>query len=342
MKKGCPRGPNLLWYRRRTLICSRCNYGYVFSNAQTLSKHARGVHGMDGIKVIPQTKEERDAVKRACTMVWRAVARDIAAKKAAEINALSSQIMVIIGGFSGIGRQVVQICAQQNIEVIALTRYGPRDGKSDNPNVTYVPIDLNNNTTFSGAMEKIDEILRGRKISLLVANSGITSSSTGSRVREVVSREIIEVNLIGLVKVTQLLLPRISSGRVVMVSSNAGAGSNVPGEVRYAVTTQKELTVDDLFSIALSQADKVSINGAYILSKYLLNAATEILAKSSNVSEEGEGTTYINSVDPGSIKSGMNLEASTKPEIGAMNIIDVFGKDTHGLFYSRGGQAEWK
>jgi len=326
-------------YERYNFICSLCKKLKDCRNARQLSRHAKIVHKLNGVKIIPQSAEQRKQNILESTIRYRSAQRIAQRKARRYAKVLILPIMVIIGGKTGIGGQLAEIGLNTGYEVISFTRSQVIDGIGPGKR-HHIHIDLSNENTFLLAYQTYLNILNGRDVSVLVSNAGIERSSTQNRIPKYYCQEILQVNFIGLIKFTQSILHTVPSGRVIIVSSVAGRGHNVPNQVRNIVKADipYNTTIEQLFQVAQSYSGIFkNADEAYNLSKYLLNAATEVLAATAN----SDRTTYINSVDPGSIKSGMHYIGESA-QIGAMNILKILEKNTQGSFYCKGVEAIWK
>ena len=176
--------------------------------------------------------------------------------------------------------------------------------------------------------------------------------------------EIMRVNYLHTVLLTRLLLDRPGLTRppfrsvvlpqVLVVGSVSGCGRNLPPELRLCLldVDRDKVGFDDLAKIAedythassslsssLSSSASALDNGsssplggrqgsspraAYVLSKFLLHAASEVIAR------QWQGLVLCNSLCPGACRTAMNSSARHAPEHGAELILDTLASGRSG------------
>ncbi|MCQ2606738.1 MAG: oxidoreductase [Bacteroidales bacterium] len=134
-----------------------------------------------------------------------------------------SLTILITGASSGIGYEAARILAEQGHKVYGAARRTERMESLRSVGVTPLALDV---TSGNSAKEAIDYILQKEgKIDVLVNNAGygelgpIETTSLDNAQRQ------LDVNVLGLVRMTQLVLPHMReqhSGRIVNVASVAG------------------------------------------------------------------------------------------------------------------------
>lgn len=134
-----------------------------------------------------------------------------------------SLTILITGASSGIGYEAARILAEQGHKVYGAARRTERMESLRSIGVTPLALDV---TSDNSAKEAIDYILQKEgKIDVLVNNAGygelgpIETTSLDDAQRQ------LDVNVLGLVRMTQLVLPHMReqhSGRIVNVASVAG------------------------------------------------------------------------------------------------------------------------
>jgi NAD(P)-dependent dehydrogenase (short-subunit alcohol dehydrogenase family) len=145
----------------------------------------------------------------------------------------------------------------------------------------------------------------------LVQNAGVYSDRS--------ARETLAVNVLGPLRLTAALAPRLARGsQVVMVSSGMGQLSGLPADLRReieAIDAREEVT-----RIADAYVRSHGARGgslAYSVSKALLNALTRVLAR-----ELAPRGVHVNAVCPGWVRTGMGgASAPRSVEEGAAGIV---------------------
>lgn len=138
----------------------------------------------------------------------------------------SPRTALVTGASSGIGRGVALALAKRGVLVIAVAR---RADKLDElaseagGNLVPLPLDLTDDAKVDGLANELVE--RGLTVDLLINNAGYACAGPVETVPLAAIRRQFDVNLIGLVGVTQAVLPgmrKSGRGRIVNVSSVAG------------------------------------------------------------------------------------------------------------------------
>lgn len=120
---------------------------------------------------------------------------------------LDGKRVVVTGASSGIGRATADLLIERGADVVALDRRDPQSA-----DMTFVACDL----IDAGAIDRAADAIEGPLCGL--ANvAGVPGTADGETV--------MRVNLLGLRRLTELLMPRLASGgSVVNVASCAGNG----------------------------------------------------------------------------------------------------------------------
>lgn len=120
---------------------------------------------------------------------------------------LHDRHVVVTGGSSGIGAEVVQIALDSGAQVTNLDR-----SESDNPNAKWVQVDLADPASIDAAVSQIEQ-----PVNALLNVAGVPGTAPPD--------VVMSVNFLGLRHLTNQLLPLIESGgAIVNVASIAGLG----------------------------------------------------------------------------------------------------------------------
>lgn len=135
------------------------------------------------------------------------------------------KLVIVTGASTGIGRGTVDSLSQSGFEVIACVRK-MKDASQwkGNAKITSVLLDVTKEETIQSARKELDAKLRAAKEVSLVNNAGIAVAGPIEAVSLEKWREQFEVNVFGLVRVSQVFLPfiRATRGRIVNISSVSG------------------------------------------------------------------------------------------------------------------------
>ncbi|WP_258725192.1 SDR family NAD(P)-dependent oxidoreductase [Cellulomonas sp. NS3] len=184
-----------------------------------------------------------------------------------------------------------------------------------------VPLDVTDDASVAAAAAQLEE--REGRLDVLVNNAGITGGAPQepTTIEPATIRAVVETNVIGVVRVTNALLPllrRSASPRVVVMSSSVGSLTlqTTPG------------------------ADTGPISAAYSPSKTFLNAVVVQYAK------ELAGTNVlINAACPGYVATDLNGFRGTRtPEQGAqvaLQLATLPDDGPTGAYVSDAGPIPW-
>lgn len=233
---------------------------------------------------------------------------------------MGSKVVLITGAGRGIGKELARIYAIEKAQVIMAVRNishvkNALDGHlNEHKNVFVVEMDVSKTESVNNAFEIIKK--NYSSIDVIVNNAGINyddwQSGTNLDIDKTVL-ETFETNLFGAMRVVKTFLPLLlksSSGRIVNVSSEAGAINCMGGGTP-----------------------------AYSTSKAALNAYTKILS-----SELHSKKILVNSVCPGWCHTDMGGSGGRPVELGAKSVkyaCDLPDNGPTGFFFRDGQILEW-
>jgi len=144
--------------------------------------------------------------------------------KEAEMAARKGRALVT-GASSGIGRETARRLAQEGFQVIASARRRERldELAKENQNIISRPVDLSDAQELEKFCQEISAL--SEPVSVLINNAGFSVRGAIEDVSLASIRRLFEVNVYGLIKVTQACLPamrRIRYGTIVNLSSVVG------------------------------------------------------------------------------------------------------------------------
>ncbi|MFE9249933.1 SDR family oxidoreductase [Streptomyces sp. NPDC007088] len=186
-----------------------------------------------------------------------------------------------------------------------------------------VPLDVTDDASTTAAARLIEE--RAGRLDVLVNNAGITGGmpQEPTRVDPDIIRTVVETNVLGVIRVTNALLPllrRSASPRIVNMSSSVGSLTRQSG-------TDGELTTGP-------------VAAAYSPSKTFLNAVTV------QYTRELAGTNIlINLACPGYVATDLNgFQGVRTPEQGAaiaVKLATLPDDGPTGKFFEDAGEVPW-
>lgn len=157
------------------------------------------------------------------------------------------KVALVTGGSSGIGKETARLLAQSGFVVYAAARRTEKMRDLEGLGVRLLEMDV---TSEESMMNGIDEIFRAEKrIDVLVNNAGYGSYGALEDVPLPEARYQFEVNIFGLARLCQLVLPAMRaqrSGRIINISSVAGSFGEPHGSWYHATKYALEGLSDSL------------------------------------------------------------------------------------------------
>jgi len=134
-----------------------------------------------------------------------------------------TQVALVTGGSSGIGRATASALAAEGLTVYAAARDVGRMADLERHGIRALALDLTDERSIGAAVDTV-QAEHGR-IDVLVNSAGYGAFGSVEETPLDVAREQFAVNLFGLARLTQLVLPAMranGAGRIVNISSLAG------------------------------------------------------------------------------------------------------------------------
>jgi NAD(P)-dependent dehydrogenase (short-subunit alcohol dehydrogenase family) len=241
---------------------------------------------------------------------------------------MKKRIGLVTGANKGIGYEVARQLADSGCTILlgarnkALGQAAAAKLATEDRDVRYIPIDLDDSATIAAAASRIDADFG--HLDILVNNAGIAVHGDGppsSTSLEAVERDI-RVNFIGTIAVTQAMLPllrKAPSARIVNVSSGLGSLTKTGGPA-FQFVAYKYL--------------------GYAASKAALNMLTVQLAF-----ELRDTAIKVNSADPGYTATDLNDHQGTQNVAeGAIEIVRLALLPDDGpsdAFFHKNGSVPW-
>ncbi len=162
--------------------------------------------------------------------------------------------IVITGASSGIGKATALHLDELGFEVFAGVRKegdGRALGKNASDKLTPILLDVNNNDSIADAVKTVAEATSGELFGL-VNNAGLSLNGPLELVPVPDIKKLMDVNVIGLLAVTQAFLPllRKSRGRIVNISSGHGLLA-IPDKSAYAASKFAVQAISDSLRVEL-------------------------------------------------------------------------------------------
>jgi NAD(P)-dependent dehydrogenase (short-subunit alcohol dehydrogenase family) len=224
------------------------------------------------------------------------------------------KIAVLTGSSRGIGLATAKLLLGKGWRVIGTYNQHPVPIESEH--LTALKLDLASPENIAEVVGKIKQ--QTNAVDALINNAATLEDALDQKVVMAKVRTTLEVNLLGIIGLTQQLLPLLGGGsHVININSTYGS-----------------------FSFPIEEVDAVG----YRLSKAALNMYTRILAF--DLKDKG---VIVSALDPGWVKTDMGYQAANEtegpdrePEEPAKEIVDVLENvKESGQFWRFGKKREW-
>ncbi|NRR28317.1 oxidoreductase [Bacillus velezensis] len=136
---------------------------------------------------------------------------------------MNKKVILITGASSGIGYHTAEVLAKQGHKVYGAARRAEKIQPLSAVGVVAVKLDVTNEESMQKAIQTI--IKAEGKIDVLINNAGYGSYGAVEDVKIEEAKNQFEVNLFGLARLTQIVLPHMrqqQSGRIINTSSMGG------------------------------------------------------------------------------------------------------------------------
>ncbi|HPN82852.1 MAG TPA: oxidoreductase [Spirochaetota bacterium] len=160
-------------------------------------------------------------------------------------DAQTQLVVLVTGASAGIGRETVRLLLEAGHAVWASARNPKKVADLVSVGARAVALDVENESSVKKAPATI--LKRDGRIDVLINNAGYGSYGTVEDVPLDEARRQFEVNVFGLARLTQLVLPGMrerGSGRIVNIASIAGHVS-VPGGAWYHASKHALVAITD-------------------------------------------------------------------------------------------------
>ena len=212
---------------------------------------------------------------------------------------MNKKVILITGASSGIGYDAAQTLAQQGHRVYAAARRVERMEQLKTFGVEVVRMDVTDEASMQNGVESVVQA-EGR-IDVLINNAGYGFFGAIENVPMEEARKQLEVNVFGLARLTQLVLPymrRQQSGRIINTSSIAGKMVFYMGGW-YNVTKYSVEAFSDALRMEMKPfgIDVVMIEPGAIKTDWGIIAARHLKESSVGTAYEESGTQWANNMD---------------------------------------------
>ena len=134
-----------------------------------------------------------------------------------------NNVVLVTGGSSGIGKATAKLLAQSGYRVYAAARRVDKMNELKADGIRTIELDITDEESIADAVKEI--IATEGKVDILINNAGFGQYGSIEDVSLADARYQLEVNLFGLARLTQLVLPMMRDqhfGKIVNISSTGG------------------------------------------------------------------------------------------------------------------------
>ncbi len=211
----------------------------------------------------------------------------------------NKKVILITGASSGIGYDAAQTLAQQGHRVYAAARRVERMESLKTVGVQVISMDVTDEASMQKGVESV--IQAEGKIDVLINNAGYGYFGAIENVPMEEARKQLEVNVFGLARLTQLVLPYMRkqrSGRIINTSSIAGKMVFYMGGW-YNVTKYSVEALSDALRMEMKPfgIDVVMIEPGAIKTDWGVIAARHLMESSVGTAYEQIGTQWAKNMD---------------------------------------------
>ncbi len=246
-------------------------------------------------------------------------------------------VALVTGASSGIGEATAMALRKAGYEVFAAARRVERMRNLEKVGINTISLDVTEDASMRSAVNLVLE--KAGRIDVLINNAGYGSYGALEDVPVAEARRQMEVNVFGLARMTQLVIPGMRerrSGVIVNISSVGGRFGEAFGAWYHATKYAIEGLSDSLaLELAPFGIKVVVVEPGAIRTEWASNSAVNVLKTS------GDGA-YAEAArkKAGWLKAYNSIKTSSSPETVADGIVRILRKPHPKMRYAIGGGAK--
>jgi len=156
--------------------------------------------------------------------------------------------IIVTGSSRGIGFELAKLFGDEGHQVLALSRNSKPISNLRHKNIETFPFDISS----SSDLKKLEDFLKGWKsVDILVNNAGKLLNKPFLETSTSEFEEVYQVNVFGVMRITQLVFPKMpKDGHVLNVSSMGGVQGSMkfPGLSAYSSSKAAVITLTELWA----------------------------------------------------------------------------------------------
>ena len=157
--------------------------------------------------------------------------------------------IVITGTSRGIGFELAQLFANNNHNVLALSRNSNPIESLQHKNITAISIDLSNDNDLKKVSEFVEK--NWKQVDVIIHNAGMLINKPFTELTSTDYLEVYKVNVFAVAELTKIMIPFLNKGsHVVTVSSMGGIQGSLkfPGLAAYSSSKGAVITLSELLA----------------------------------------------------------------------------------------------
>lgn len=157
--------------------------------------------------------------------------------------------VIITGTSRGIGFEMAKQFANNNFQVLALSRNTDPLSELGHPNIKTISVDLSNSSECSQVKAFLES--EWKEVDILIHNAGFLINKPFENLTKKDFHSVYEVNVFGVAELTQICIPYLKSGsHVVTISSIGGVQGSLkfPGLAAYSSAKGAVITLSELLA----------------------------------------------------------------------------------------------
>lgn len=157
--------------------------------------------------------------------------------------------VIITGASRGIGFELAKIFANNDFEVLAISRNERPIQELEIENITSISVDISSKDD----LKKVSDFVSSKwnEVNILIHNAGFLISKPFTELSKEDFLKVFDVNVFGVAELTQLMIPYLKSGsHVVTISSMGGIQGSLkfPGLAAYSSAKGAVITLSELLA----------------------------------------------------------------------------------------------
>lgn len=157
--------------------------------------------------------------------------------------------VIITGTSRGIGLELAQLFANENHNVLAISRNTKSVLKLNHPKITALSVDISDEKNINKVVDFVSSTWKG--VDIIIHNAGMLVNKPFAEITSTDFLEVYKVNVFGVAELTKNMIPFLQKGsHVVTISSIGGIQGSLkfPGLAAYSSSKGAVITLSELLA----------------------------------------------------------------------------------------------